>query len=479
MPVDNAHIGHTARDVEPFIRQVFIGRGKRHAGRHARMEAVRHSQAARGRRPRAARLEQKQYCYVPSLSSRVIIYKGLMLADQVERFYHDLADERFVSALALVHQRYSTNTFPTWDLAHPFRFLAHNGEINTLRGNVNWMHARQSMLASEMYGPDLKKICPICTPGASDSAMFDNALELLVLTGRSLPQAMSMLIPEPWAGPREHVRRQEGLLRISGLPDGALGRPGVDGLYRRHDDRRRARPQRPASQPLLGDQGRAGGHGLGSRRAGHSAAATSCRRAACGRAACSWSTPSQGRIIADDEIKHALASRHPYRQWLDENQIDARRPARPGGAGRTATWTSRCCTLQRAFGYTLEDLRILMAPMAADGQEAIGSMGNDTPLAVLSDRPQLLYNYFKQLFAQVTNPPLDAIREEIITSLVTTIGSEGNLLDETPEQCRLLRLDQPILTNTDLARIKQLDSARAARAARCRCSFRARKAPPG
>ena len=187
----------------------------------------------------------------------MIVYKGLLLADQVERFYADLADERFVSALALVHQRYSTNTFPTWDLAHPFRYLAHNGEINTLRGNVNWMHARESMFASEKYGADLKKICPVCIAGASDSAVFDNALELLVLTGRSLPQAMSMLIPEPWAEPREHVRRPEGLLRIPVVPAGAVGRPGLDGLYRRHADRRGARSQRPAPQPLLGHQGRA------------------------------------------------------------------------------------------------------------------------------------------------------------------------------------------------------------------------------
>ena len=395
-------------------------------------------------------MAQKQYCYVPSLSSRVIIYKGLLLADQVERFYADLADERFVSALALVHQRYSTNTFPTWDLAHPFRYLAHNGEINTLRGNVNWMHARESMFASEKYGADLKKICPVCIPGASDSAVFDNALELLVLTGRSLPRGDVDAHPRAVAEPREHVRRPEGLLRISGVPARAVGRPGLDGLYRRHADRRvldrnGLRPSRywvtkgglvvMASEAGVLDIPPEEVESKGRLRPGRMFLVDT----------------AQGRIIADDEIKHSLASRHPYREWIRENQLTLENL--PTTAPVNGHVEEPLLKLQRTFGYTLEDLRILMAPMATDGQEAVGSMGNDTPLAVLSDRPQLLYNYFKQLFAQVTNPPLDAIREEIITSLITTIGSEGNLLDETPEQCRLLRLDQPILTNADLAQI--------------------------
>ncbi len=230
VPIDNGHIGQTAREVEPFIRHIFVARGantpremfewKLYVIRKQLESSIRGSE-----------LVQKAYCYVPTLSSRVIVYKGLMLADQVEKFYLDLADERFVSALALVHQRYSTNTFPTWDLAQPFRYLAHNGEINTVRGNVNWMHARQSMLDSVKYGDDLRKIFPVCTPDASDSAVFDNALELLVLTGRSLPHAVSMLIPEPWGRPREYARRQEGLLRVSGLLDGAVGRTRLNCVY--------------------------------------------------------------------------------------------------------------------------------------------------------------------------------------------------------------------------------------------------------
>ena len=383
---------------------------------------------------------------MPSLSSRVIIYKGLLLADQVERFYADLADERFVSALALVHQRYSTNTFPTWDLAHPFRYLAHNGEINTLRGNINWMHARESMFASEKYGADLKKICPICIAGASDSAVFDNALELLVLTGRSLPRGHVDADSRAVAEPREHVRRPEGLLRISIVPDRAVGRPGLDGLYRRHADRRGARPQRPAAQPLLGHQGRAGRHGLRGRRARHSARGSRVERPPApgphvpGR----YGPGPHHRRRRDQDDRWPRAS--PIGNGSSENMLTL--DDLPPLADVNGHLEEPLLKLQRTFGYTLEDLRILMAPMATDGQEAVGSMGNDTPLAVLSDRPQLLYNYFKQLFAQVTNPPLDAIREEIITSLITTIGSEGNLLAETPEQCRLLRLEQPILTNT-------------------------------
>ncbi|HET6882283.1 MAG TPA: glutamate synthase large subunit [Pirellulales bacterium] len=465
VPIDNAHIGWVARDVEPVIRQVFIGRGKDtppdmfewklYVIRKQLEAAVRESD-----------LSQKKYCYVPTLSSRVIVYKGLMLADQVEPFYPDLADTRYVSALALVHQRYSTNTFPTWDLAQPFRFLAHNGEINTLRGNVNWMHARRSMLRSEKYGADLKKILPICTPGASDSAIFDNVLELLVVTGRSLPQAMSMLIPEPWANHESMTDDKKAYYEYQACLmepwDGPASMAFTDGTsIGAVLDRNGLRPSRYWETK--------GGLVIMASEAGV-LDIPPCEIASKGRlrpGRMFLVDTSQGRIISDDEIKHELAARHPYRQWIRENQLSlghvvgqAFQPDRNGNGRRNHNGDDRLESrsyLQRAFGYTLEDLRILLAPMALDGQEPVGSMGNDTPLAVLSDRPQLLYNYFKQLFAQVTNPPLDAIREEIVTSLVTTVGSEGNLLDETPEQCRLLRLDQPILTNAELAAIKALD----------------------
>ncbi|HTU24382.1 MAG TPA: glutamate synthase central domain-containing protein, partial [Pirellulales bacterium] len=454
VPVDNAVLGRTARDVEPFIRQVFIARGKQTSAEMFEWKLY----VIRKRFEvdvRSSELEQKQYCYVPSLSSRTIIYKGLLLADQVERFYHDLADERFVSALALVHQRYSTNTFPTWDLAHPFRFMAHNGEINTLKGNVNWMHARESLLAHPVYGPDIKKICPVCVRGASDSAVFDNALELLVLTGRSLPQAMSMLVPEPWQNhetmPDDLKAYYEYQACLIEPWDGPAAMAFTDGsVMGAVLDRNGLRPGRywvtrgglvvMASEAGVLDIPPGEVVAKGRLRPGRMFLVDTVA----------------GRIIGDEEVKRSLAARRPYRQWIRENQrrLDDLPPIAPVNGHLDGP----LLTLQRAFGYSLEDLRILMQPMAIDAAEAIGSMGNDTPLAVLSDRPQLLYNYFKQLFAQVTNPPLDAIREEIITSLVTTIGSEGNLLDETAQQCALLRLDQPILTNPDLARLKQIDS---------------------
>jgi glutamate synthase domain-containing protein 2/glutamate synthase domain-containing protein 1/glutamate synthase domain-containing protein 3 len=465
VPVDNAVLGRTARDVEPCIRQVFIGRGP-HTPAHTaesvtslpglfewKLYVIRKRLE---NEIRDSKLEQRQYFNIPSLSSRIIVYKGLLLAEQVERFYHDLADERFTSALALVHQRYSTNTFPTWDLAHPFRFLAHNGEINTLKGNVNWMHARESLLDHPVFGPDLKKICPVCVRGASDSAVFDNALELLVLTGRTLPQAMSMLIPEPWHNhetmPDDLKAYYEYQACLIEPWDGPAAMAFTDGsVMGALLDRNGLRPSRywvtksglviMASEAGVLDIPPAEVESKGRLKPGRMFLVDTV----------------QQRIIADTEIKQSLASRRPYRQWLRDNQrtLDDLPPVAPVNGHLDAP----LLTLQRAFGYTLEDLRILMTPMATDGSEAIGSMGNDTPLAVLSDRPQLLYNYFKQLFAQVTNPPLDAIREEIITSLITTIGSEGNLLHETPEQCGLLRLDQPILTNTDVERLKQLDGS--------------------
>ena len=453
VPVDSRGIGQTAREVEPVIRQMFVARGadtaadmlewKLYVIRKLHERAIEESD-----------LSQKQYCYVPTLSSRVIVYKGLLLADQVETFYSDLADERFTSALALVHQRYSTNTFPTWDLAHPFRYLAHNGEINTLRGNINWMHARESMFASDKFGNDLQKICPVCIPGASDSAVFDNALELLLLTGRSLQESMSMLIPEPWQNHESMADDRKAYYEYQSCLmepwDGPASMAFTDGTsIGAVLDRNGLRPSRywVTKGGLVVMASEAGVLAIppddvefkGRLRPGRMFLIDT----------------AQGRIIADDEIKNGLASSRPYRQWLDDNMLKL--AELPPSTEVNGQLDEPVLSLQRTFGYTLEDLRILMAPMATGGKEAIGSMGNDTPLAVLSDRPQLLYNYFKQLFAQVTNPPLDAIREEIITSLVTNIGAERNLLEETPEQCRMLRLEQPVLTNTQLEQIRQLD----------------------
>jgi len=456
VPIDNRCIGHTARDVEPFIMQVFVGRGASTPSDMFEWKLY----VIRKRLEREIResgLAQKKYCYLPSLSSRVMVYKGLMLADQVERFYADLADERFKSALALVHQRYSTNTFPTWDLAQPLRYLAHNGEINTVRGNRNWMRARESMLASEKYGADLKKIFPICTPNVSDSATFDNVLELLVMTGRSLVQAMSMLIPEPWAGHESMSDEKKAYYEYQACLmepwDGPASMAFTDGtVIGAVLDRNGLRPSRytvtkgglvimasetgvlsiPPEEVLEKGRLRPGRMFL--------------------------VDTAQKRIIDDAELKRTLAARHPYRDWINQRQKWLSTLPEPTHVNGQVDQPLR--RLQRAFGYTIEDLKIIMGPMGIDGAEPVGSMGNDAPLAVLSDRPQLLYNYFKQLFAQVTNPPLDAIREEIITSMVTTIGSEGNLLDETPEQCELLRLETPFIDNRELEKIKALNSGR-------------------
>ena len=319
VPIDNEHIGHTAREVEPLIRQVFIARGETTPSDMFEWKLFVIRKLLEGAAA-ASGLSQRKYCYVPTLSSRIIVYKGLMLADQVERFYGDLADPRYVSALALVHQRYSTNTFPTWDLAQPFRYLAHNGEINTLRGNVNWMHARRSMLASEKYGPDLKKILPICTVGASDSAIFDNVLELLVLSGRSLPRAMSMLIPEPWAGHESMSDEKKAYYEYQACLmepwDGPASMAFTDGtLIGAVLDRNGLRPSRywvtksglviMASEAGVLDIPPAEIESKGRLRPGRMFLVDI----------------EEGRITSDEEIKESLASRHPYRQWLNENQV--------------------------------------------------------------------------------------------------------------------------------------------------------------
>jgi len=456
VPIDNRRIGFVARDVEPVIAQVFIARGAQTPAEMLEWKLYVIRKRVENE-IRESSLAEKSFFYIPSLSSRVVVYKGLMLAHQVESFYADLADERFQTALALVHQRYSTNTFPTWDLAQPFRYLAHNGEINTLRGNVNWMHARESMMASEKFGPDLEKIYPICTPGASDSAIFDNAFELLLLTGRSLAEAMSMMIPEPWAGHESMSDEKKAYYEYQACLmepwDGPASMAFTDGAsIGAVLDRNGLRPSRylVTKAGLVVMASEAGVLEIppedvlvkGRLRPGRMFLVDT----------------SEERIIADDEIKRGLAGRSPYRKWLNQNQLTL--DQLPSAVNRNGKIDQPLLKLQRAFGYTLEDLRIIMGPMAVDASEPVGSMGNDTPLAVLSDRPQLLYNYFKQLFAQVTNPPLDAIREEIITSLITTIGCEGNLLEETPAQCELLRLDQPILTDCELAKVASLNRDR-------------------
>lgn len=487
VPVDNSSIGSTARDVEPVVRQAFIARGKKTSRDFFEWKLFilrKRFEIELGE----LGLTEQTFVYVCSLSSRTIVYKGLLLADQVAKYFQDLSDRRFASALALVHQRYSTNTFPTWDLAHPFRFIAHNGEINTVRGNINWMHARESMLAHPVFGPDLEKIKPIVRAGGSDSATFDNVLELLVLAGRPIEEAMSMLIPEPWSGhesmPDDLKAYYEYQACLMEPWDGPAAIAFTDGTrIGACLDRNGLRPSRwwQMRDGLVVMASESGVLDL--------PAANVVRKGRLRPGRMFLVDTQQGRIVADEEIKTRLATSKPWRQWLQSNQVKladlpevddvlrhtenravgeslpsanvsekvADHTPEPWSLAGVAGEASTLLQLQRAHGYTLEDLRIIIVPMATDGAEAIGSMGNDSPLAVLSDRPQLLANYFKQLFAQVTNPPLDAIREEIITSLVTTIGCEGNVLDSTPEQCRLLRLEVPVVSNSEMASIKALN----------------------
>ncbi len=487
VPTDNRFIGGTAREVEPVVRQAFVGRGKKTARDHFEWKLF-VLRKRFGIELGKLGLTEQTFVYVCSLSSRTIVYKGLLLADQVDKYYPDLSDPKMTSALALVHQRYSTNTFPTWDLAHPFRFIAHNGEINTVRGNINWMHARESMLAHPVYGPDLDKIKPVIREGGSDSATFDNVLELLVLAGRPIEEAVSMLIPEPWSGHESMADELKAYYEYQACLmepwDGPAALAFTDGTRIGATlDRNGLRPGRwwQMKDGLVVMASEAGVLQL--------PAGEVVRKGRLRPGRMFLVDTKEGRIVEDDEIKRKLASAKPWREWITAQQVRLDQIADPANvadvtksravlpedllgasngdaaahavdswrAAGVAGEPSSLLELQRAHGYTLEDLKVIIAPMATDGAEPIGSMGNDTPLAVLSDRPQLLANYFKQLFAQVTNPPLDAIREEIITSMITTIGSEGNLLDSKPEQCRLLRLETPVITNAECARIKALN----------------------
>ncbi|RPI86633.1 MAG: glutamate synthase subunit alpha, partial [Planctomycetaceae bacterium] len=456
VPRDNRPLGDTAKKVEPEIRQVFIGRGADTPDAAAlewklyvirkRMESV----------ISGSDLTQKKFFYVPSLSTRTLIYKGLLLATQIPQYYHDLADPDFESAIALVHQRYSTNTFPTWDLAHPFRFIAHNGEINTVKGNVNWMRARQTMFRHPKFGADIAKLFPIIPSNLSDSACFDCALELLQATGRSLPHAIRMMIPAAWDGhesmPDDEKAFYEYHASLMEPWDGPASIAFTDGvMIGAVLDRNGLRPSR---YTVTKD-----GYVVMASETGvlpiDPANVLEKGRLQPGKMF--LVDTAQKRIISDDEIKAGFAKRSPYRKWLGEQQVKLEDlPRRDAAPFDFRTLLAR----QQVFGYTLEDLRIIMGPMAVTGEEPIGSMGNDTPLAVLSTRPQLLYSYFKQLFAQVTNPPLDAIREEIVTSMVTTLGAEQDLFQETPEHCHQLRLQQPILTNADIETIRHVETGR-------------------
>ncbi|MBK9166998.1 MAG: glutamate synthase large subunit [Bryobacterales bacterium] len=452
MPINGDAIGRVARASQPYIEQIFI----RAAGGMTEDQLERKFYIIRRRcenEVAASDMPDRGDFYVPSMSARTIVYKGLLLAPQIANFYEELSDPELTSALCLVHQRFSTNTFPTWQLAHPFRYVAHNGEINTLRGNVNWMNARHPVLASPLFGDDMKKLLPIIQPNGSDSATFDNALELLFMAGRDLPHSMAMLIPEAWSS-NEHMHPDKRAFyeyhaSLMEPWDGPAAIAFTDGrMIGATLDRNGLRPARylvthddlvimasetgvlPVKPENVKQKGRL--------QPGKMFLVDTV----------------EGRIVSDKEIKERLYKRRPYAEWLKQNQILIKNLPAPPRVIETEF--ESLLARQRAFGYTDEDVRVILTPMAEKGEEPIGSMGTDTPLACLSDKPQPLFHYFKQLFAQVTNPPIDPIREEMVMSLVSYIGQERNILDETPEHCHTLRLEHPILTNRDLERLRRV-----------------------
>src|ERR1700677_688795 len=453
-PVNGDAIGREARASQPYIEQLFVGCPK--GLDEDAFERLLYRVRRRTENEIAGSdIEDKEMFYIPSFSCRTIIYKGLMLAPQIEKFYFELANPLVTSALCLVHQRFSTNTFPSWKLAHPYRYVAHNGEINTVRGNVSWMTARQSVLASPLYGDQIGKLFPVITPEGSDSASLDNAAEFLYLSGRSLPHVMAMLIPEAWSGNPDMDEEKRAFYEYHASLmepwDGPAAIAFTDGkVIGATLDRNGLRPGRyiVTKDDLVVLASEAGVLDVPAediRKKG---------RLQPGRMFLVDTV--QKRIISDGEIKKELASRQPYAQWLQEQQITLDHLPEPSRVIGSPPET--LLRRQRAYGYSEEDLRILLGPMGAKGEEPIGSMGTDVPLACLSDRPQPLFNYFKQLFAQVTNPPIDPIREELVMSLISYIGTERNILDETPENCHTLKLEHPILTNRDLEKLRRVSS---------------------
>lgn len=454
VPVDHNSIGEIAKGTEPLIKQVFISRDERTFEAFERKLYIVRKLTEKAIRDSS--MHNKDYFYIPSLSSSVIVYKGLLLAEQIGFFYKDLKDPLFKSALALVHQRYSTNTFPTWDLAQPFRYIAHNGEINTINGNRNWMHARESMLKSKYFNEDIEKLFPIITPLSSDSASFDNVFELLVQTGRSLTHAMMMLIPEAWQNNTTMNEEKRAFYNYHATTIEAWDGPAAIAFTNGTQiaatlDRNGLRPARyvvTKDDTII------------------LASETGVLEVAPEKVAYKGRLEpgkmflvdlKEGRIVNDEELKKTVYNAQDYVAKINRNKFTLSDLPTPTHlpAGDHDTLLQR----QQAFGYTHEDLKMILAPMARDGKEPIGSMGTDTPLAVLSNKPQLLYNYFKQLFAQVTNPPIDPIREELVMSLVSFIGQNANLLSNKAQDFSFIQLEHPVLSNEDLEKLTKLNTS--------------------
>ncbi|MET0894258.1 MAG: glutamate synthase large subunit, partial [Acidimicrobiia bacterium] len=456
VPVDASMLGPTARSVMPQFRHVFVDDPAGATGveldRKLFIVRKRCEHEVLDAQFGAADTEANGAIYFPSFSSRTLVYKGMLTTPQLGEFFLDLADERVESALALVHSRFSTNTFPSWPLAHPYRVVAHNGEINTVQGNRNWMRAREAMMDSALL-PGLERAYPICTPGASDTASFDECLELLSLGGRPIWHSVLMMIPEAWENHATMTHDKRAFYRYhSSLMepwDGPASIAFTDGtVIGAVLDRNGLRPSRfwvtdddwviMASETGVVDVEPSRVVQKGRLQPGKIFLVDT----------------AQGRIVGDEEIKSALAAEHPYGNWLDQGLVHL--SDLPDREHHVPTHES-VIRRQETFGYTHEDLKLLVAPMARTGGEALGSMGTDTPIAVLSKRPRMLFDYFAQQFAQVTNPPLDAIREELVTSLSCTIGAEGNLLEPTPESCVQITLSYPVIDNDELAKLIHID----------------------
>ncbi|HIC30521.1 MAG TPA: glutamate synthase subunit alpha, partial [Flavobacteriaceae bacterium] len=451
VPVDTSVLGKIAAKTEPFVKQVFVGKSdkkqsdfdfnlKLFTARKQAEHAIRNS-----------KLSESSRFYLPSLSTKTIIYKGLLIPEDIKLYYTDLQDPTLVTRLALVHQRFSTNTFPTWDLAQPFRYMCHNGEINTLRGNVSRILSRQELMESDWFGEDIKSIFPIVLPGKSDSASMDMVVELLLMTGRTLPEVMMMLVPEAWEKNSEMSEAKKAFYEYNSCImepwDGPASIPFTDGNYIGAVlDRNGLRPSRysvtkdgyviMSSETGVIDLDPKNIEKHGRLEPGKMFLVDM----------------NQGRIINDEEIKADIVTKHPYKKWLDKNLVHlADIPAKKGSIKHKEDALDK---RQVVFGYTQEDLNTIIKPMAQLGKEPIGSMGNDTPIAVLSEKPQLIYNYFKQLFAQVTNPPLDGIREKLITDISLTLGSDTNIFKINEDQCRKLKIQNPVISKHDLDKIK-------------------------
>ena len=452
---DNSALGDWAKAHEPAMYQVFIGRDPE-SGDALHFERVLYVIAKRAAHEiRHSDEGEGDSFYLASLSHRTIVYKGMLTPDQVAEYFTELSDPHVETAICLVHSRFSTNTFPSWERAHPYRYIIHNGEINTLRGNENWMYTRQAMFQSEHFGDDLRRLFPIIEPDGSDSAKFDNALEFLHLSGRSMAHAIMMMIPEPWEKHESMADEKKAFYEYHACLmepwDGPASIAFTDGsIVGAVLDRNGLRPSRyyvtKDDRVIMGSE--VGMLDVDPENVLHKGRLQPGRMFLI--------DTEEGRIVADEELKHEIATERPYRQWLDDNLVDFEDLPDVEHL-HDDRQHEEVLQRQQVFGYSFEDLRVQLTPMATNAFWPLGSMGNDAALAVLSDRPQLLYSYFKQLFAQVTNPPIDPIREELVTATETTLGSERNLLVPAPESCRQLRLKMPILKNDELEKLKIVD----------------------